>query len=42
MIRPVLAQEAKSLDEKVNAIFSSVTGPFVGPIFAPFPGTSFP
>jgi AGCS family alanine or glycine:cation symporter len=37
-----VAQEAGSLDEKVNAAFASVTGPFVNLIFAPFPGTSFP
>ena len=36
------AQEAVSLDAKVNAMFASATGPFVNLIFAPFPGTSFP
>ena len=36
------AEEAMSLDAKVNAIFAKVTGPFVGLIFAPIPGTSFP
>ena len=36
------AQETMSLDEKVNSVFASVTGPFVSLIFAPFPGTSFP
>ncbi len=36
------AQEASTLDAKVNAVFASVTGPFVSLIFAPFPGTSFP
>ncbi len=36
------AQEAESLDQKVNAIFANITGPFVSLIFAPFPGTSFP
>ncbi len=36
---PVLAQ---SLDEQVNAVFSSATGWFVSLIFSPFPGTSFP
>ncbi|MEM7236213.1 MAG: alanine/glycine:cation symporter family protein [Pseudomonadota bacterium] len=36
------AQEAVSIDEQVNQVFSDVTGPFVSFIFAPFPGTSFP
>lgn len=36
------AQEAMSLDQKVNDIFAAVTGPFVSLIFAPLPGTSFP
>ncbi len=36
---PALAQ---TLDEKVNAKFSSATGWFVNFIFSPFPGTSFP
>jgi AGCS family alanine or glycine:cation symporter len=36
---PALAQ---SMDEKVNAMFSSATGWFVSFIFSPFPGTSFP
>lgn len=39
---PAFAQEAMSLDQKVNEIFASVTGPFVSLIFAPIPGTSFP
>ncbi len=39
---PAVAQEAASLDEKVNAAFAAFTGPFVSLIFAPFPGTSFP
>ena len=39
---PAMAQEATSLDAKVNAIFATATGPFVSLIFAPFPGTSFP
>ncbi len=39
---PVVAQEAESLDAKVNAAFSALTGPFVSLIFAPIPGTSFP
>ena len=37
-----LAQEAKTIDQTVNEVFADVTGPFVGFIFAPFPGTSFP
>ncbi len=36
------AQESKGIDETVNEIFASVTGPFVSLIFAPLPGTSFP
>jgi AGCS family alanine or glycine:cation symporter len=39
---PTLAQEAMSLDEKVNATFAASTGWFVSLIFAPFPGTAFP
>lgn len=41
LMLPVAAQ-AQTLDEKVNAIFSSSTGWFVSLIFSPFPGTSFP
>ncbi|NQW09765.1 MAG: sodium:alanine symporter family protein, partial [Alphaproteobacteria bacterium] len=41
-VSPAIAQEAISLDEKVNAAFATVTGPFVNLIFAPIPGTSFP
>ncbi|MFD0916675.1 alanine/glycine:cation symporter family protein [Pseudahrensia aquimaris] len=37
-----VAQEAMSLDQKVNEVFANVTGPFVSLIFAPFPGTTFP
>lgn len=33
---------AESVDERVNALFSSATGWFVSFIFSPFPGTSFP
>jgi len=36
------AQEATSLDARVNEIFSNSTGWFVNAIFAPIPGTSFP
>lgn len=39
---PAVAQEAQTLDEKVNAAFAAATGPFVNFIFAPFPGTTFP
>ncbi|MDW3221874.1 MAG: alanine/glycine:cation symporter family protein [Paracoccaceae bacterium] len=39
---PAFAQEAMSLDEKVNQTFAQFTGPFVSLIFAPLPGTSFP
>lgn len=40
---PTFAQDAvMSLDDKVNAGFSSATGWFVNLIFAPLPGTSFP
>ena len=37
-----LAQDALTLDQKVNATFAQFTGPFVNLIFAPLPGTSFP
>lgn len=37
-----LAQEAQSLDQRVNEAFAAATGPFVNFIFAPLPGTSFP
>ncbi|MCQ0094135.1 sodium:alanine symporter family protein [Roseovarius sp. M141] len=37
-----MAQEAVTLDQKVNAAFATATGPFVNLIFAPFPGTAFP
>ena len=36
------AQEAMTVDQKVNEVFAAITGPFVSFIFAPFPGTSFP
>ncbi|MCF2872730.1 alanine:cation symporter family protein [Octadecabacter sp. G9-8] len=36
------AQEAASLDARVNEIFASSTGWFVNAIFAPIPGTAFP
>ncbi|SDZ58797.1 alanine or glycine:cation symporter, AGCS family [Jannaschia faecimaris] len=36
------AQEAQTLDQRVNAIFAASTGWFVNGIFAPIPGTSFP
>ncbi len=39
---PAFAQEAMTLDQKVNEVFAAATGPFVSLIFAPFPGTSFP
>ena len=42
MISPVMAQEAQSLDARVNEAFAALTGPFVSFIFAPIPGTSFP
>lgn len=41
-ISPAFAQEAMSIDAKVNTIFAIITGPFVSLIFAPLPGTSFP
>ena len=37
-----LAQDAMTLDQQVNEIFATITGPFVSLIFAPFPGTTFP
>ncbi len=36
------AQEAKTIDQIVNEAFAAATGPFVGLIFSPIPGTSFP
>ena len=39
---PAVAQEAMSIDQKVNEVFANFTGPFVNLIFAPFPGTAFP
>ena len=37
-----LAQEAASLDERINAAVGPIMNPFVNFIFAPIPGTSFP
>ncbi len=37
-----VAQEAATLDERVNEIFAASTGWFVNGIFAPIPGTTFP
>ncbi len=37
-----VAQDAMTLDQKVNESFAQITGPFVNLIFAPLPGTSFP
>ena len=43
MSAPAFAQEqAASLDDKVNQIFSNSTGWFVSLIFSNFPGTNFP
>lgn len=39
---PVWAQEAQSLDQKVNDIFAASTGWFVNFIFMSLPGTNFP
>lgn len=39
---PAIAQQAQSMDEKINAGFALATGWFVNLIFAPIPGTSFP
>ncbi|MDG2005439.1 MAG: alanine/glycine:cation symporter family protein [Novosphingobium sp.] len=39
---PAVAQEAGSIDQAVNEVFATATGPFVSLIFAPIPGTSFP
>lgn len=36
------AQESRTIDEAVNEVFATVTGPFVSLIFAPLPGTAFP
>ena len=41
LVSPALAQEAMTLDQKVNETFAMVTGPFVSLIFAPIPGTSW-
>ncbi|MEX1035869.1 MAG: alanine/glycine:cation symporter family protein [Sneathiella sp.] len=41
-ISPAFAQEAMTLDQKVNEAFAAATGPFVSLIFAPIYGTSFP
>ncbi|MGJ8628081.1 MAG: alanine/glycine:cation symporter family protein [Sulfitobacter sp.] len=38
----VAAQEAVSMDQKINNLFAGSTGWFVNLIFAPLPGTSFP
>jgi alanine or glycine:cation symporter, AGCS family len=37
-----MAQEPKGIDQTVNDIFATATGPFVNLIFAPLPGTNFP
>ena len=42
LAQPAAAQEAMTIDQKVNEIFAAFTGPFVSLIFAPIPGTSFP
>ncbi len=42
LANPAFAQEAVSLDQRVNEAFAKLTGPFVSLIFAPIPGTSFP
>ncbi len=42
MAAPAHAQEAMTIDQKVNEMFATLTGPFVNLIFAPLPGTSFP
>jgi len=39
---PAIAQEAQTMDEKINAGFAAATGWFVNFIFAPIPGTGFP
>lgn len=39
---PAMAQEALSLDQRVNESFAKFTGPFVNFIFSDFPGTNFP
>ena len=36
------AEQVKTIDQTVNEIFATVTGPFVNLIFAPLPGTAFP
>jgi AGCS family alanine or glycine:cation symporter len=39
---PVMAQDAKGIDQAVNDAFAKATEPFVSLVFAPLPGTSFP
>ncbi|MBL4665839.1 MAG: alanine:cation symporter family protein [Sneathiella sp.] len=38
----VAQSQETGLDQKINELFATVTGPFVSLIFAPIPGTSFP
>ncbi|MGL1921443.1 MAG: alanine:cation symporter family protein [Hyphomicrobiales bacterium] len=43
MSTSAFAEEAMSLDQKINSAFASATSPFVGFMFAPVPGTeNFP
>ncbi|TYB90285.1 alanine:cation symporter family protein [Oceaniovalibus sp. ACAM 378] len=42
MAQTAAPPEAMSIDQQVNNVFATVTGPFVNLIFAPLPGTSFP
>lgn len=37
-----VAQDAMTLDQKVNETFASLTGPFVSLIFARYPAPHFP
>ena len=37
-----LSASAQTIDETINSVMGTATGPFVNFIFAPFPGTSFP
>lgn len=39
---PAIAQDAQTLDQKINEVFAAYTGPYVAAVFAPIPGTDLP
>ena len=41
-ISPAVAQEAMTLDQRVNEAFAAATGPFVSLILRPFQAPAFP